>query len=250
MLVKTEGIVIRNRDYGEGNKIITIFSLELGKIAMMARGAKKPKSRLSSSSQLFTYGSYLIHKGTGANSMGSLSQGEIIESFRDLRQDLAKTAYASYFVELLDKLIEDGERSPSLFRLLHKALQYVNEGKDAEIIARLYEIKLLSISGYRPELDKCVHCSGIDEIHSFSVMEGGFICNRCLTFDPRHTVLQPAVIKILRLLYHVDIERIGNINVKKETKDQICRLLWSFMDHHTPLRLKSRSFIEQMKDFL
>ncbi|MGE0992705.1 DNA repair protein RecO, partial [Bacillus sp. GMa5/2] len=77
MFQKVEGIVIRTTDYGETNKIVTIFSRELGKISAMARGAKKPKSRLASVSQLMTHGHFLIQMGSG---LGTLQQGEIIST--------------------------------------------------------------------------------------------------------------------------------------------------------------------------
>jgi DNA repair protein RecO (recombination protein O) len=248
MLVKTEGIIIRTNDYGEGNKIVTLYSSQLGKISFMARGARKPKSRLSSICQLFTYGHYLFYKGS-SNSMGSLSQGEIIESFKNLRQDLKKTAYSAYFAELVDKLVEDGERNQSLFHMFLTTLRLLDEGKDAEILARLFEMKMCIIGGYRPEVNQCVQCGSIEQIHSFSIKEGGFLCEQCVSVDPNRQHLLSATIKLLRLLYHFDIDRLGNISVKDETKEDLKKILWAFMDHHTPLRLKSRSFLEQMSDY-
>jgi len=249
MLVKTEGIIIRTRDYGEGNKIITIFSSQVGKVSVMARGAKKPKSRLSSISQLFTYGQFLFHRSS-PNSMGSLSQGEIIESFRDLRQDLTKTAYAAYFAELVDKIVDDGEINIYVFQLLLTVFKYLDDGIDAEILARLVEMKMLTIGGYKPEVNQCVSCGGVENINSFSIREGGFLCEQCREEDSYRIILLPSTIKLLRLFYHYEIERMGSVSVKRETREELKKILWLFMDHHTPLRLKSRSFIEQMSTFL
>ncbi|TKI95195.1 DNA repair protein RecO, partial [Bacillus wiedmannii] len=104
MFQKVEGIVIRTTDYGETNKIVTIFSRELGKVSAMARGAKKPKSRLASVSQLMTHGNFLIQMGSG---LGTLQQGEIISTMKEIREDIFLTAYASFIVELTDKATED-----------------------------------------------------------------------------------------------------------------------------------------------
>ena len=100
---KVEGIVIRTTDYGETNKIVTIFSRELGKVSAMARG-QKPKSRLASVSQLMTHGHFLIQMGSG---LGTLQQGEIISTMKEIREDIFLTAYASFIVELTDKATED-----------------------------------------------------------------------------------------------------------------------------------------------
>ena len=116
MLLKAESIVIRTMDYGETNKILTLYTKEFGKIGVMARGAKRPKSRLSSISQLFTYGSYLFQKSPG---LGVLNQGEIIDTFRSVRADLTVTSYAVYVLELFDKLTDERVPSTSLFDLLY-----------------------------------------------------------------------------------------------------------------------------------
>jgi len=112
MLQKCEGIVIRTTDYGETNKIITIFTREWGKIGVMARGAKKPNSRLSSVTQLFTHGYFLVQRGSG---LGSLQQGEIATSLRSIGEDIFLTAYASYIVELTDKCTDEKKTKPFSF---------------------------------------------------------------------------------------------------------------------------------------
>ncbi|MDQ0339646.1 DNA repair protein RecO (recombination protein O) [Caldalkalibacillus uzonensis] len=247
-MLKAEGIVIRSRDYGEANKIMTLYTKEYGKLSLMARGAKKPKSRLSSIAQLFTHGQYLFFRGS-PRTMGTLSQGEILDSFRELRQDLVKTAYAAYMAELVDKLIDEEEVPPALFPLLTTVFQHLNEGKDPEILARLFELKILVMAGYKPEVDRCVVCHGTEGSFSFSVQEGGYLCQRCQHADPQALHLQTNTLKLMRFLYHFDPFRLGRINVKPETKKELCQAMWLFMDQHTPLRLKSRKFLEQMGRF-
>ncbi|HEY4552046.1 MAG TPA: DNA repair protein RecO, partial [Bacillaceae bacterium] len=125
MLQKIEGIVIRTTDYGESNKVVVLYSREAGKIGGMARGAKKPSSRLASVSQLFTYGYFMIQSGRG---LGTIQQGEMISSLRGIREDIFKTAYASYIVDLLDKSTGEKESNPFLFELLYQTLNYIDEG--------------------------------------------------------------------------------------------------------------------------
>jgi len=137
MLQKCEGIVIRRTAYGENNKIITIYTRELGKIGVMARGASKPNSRLSAVTQLFCSGYFLVTTSTG---LGSLQQGEMVDSLRFIREDLFATAYASYIVELLDKSVEDKKPNPYLYELLSQSLHYINEEYDAEVLKLIFEI--------------------------------------------------------------------------------------------------------------
>ncbi|MFV9511034.1 DNA repair protein RecO [Tepidibacillus sp. LV47] len=244
MLARAEGIVIKTVDYGEGNKIITLFTEKYGKITLMARGAKKTKSRLSSVSQLFSYSDYTFFL---TKSMGTLKSGDIIQSFTKIQQDIIKTAYAAYLVELTDKMIEKHEPIPFLYQQLLSALKQIDEGKDSEIITRIYELKILEISGYRPVLNHCVLCDAHDHLKRFSVIHGGLICDH----HPNESsvVLQEGTIKLLRLFEDIDIRRIGNIHVKESTKSQMQFLMRSFIEHHAGIQLKSQHFLDQIKQF-
>ncbi|WP_102345561.1 DNA repair protein RecO [Bacillus sp. Marseille-P3661] len=246
MLQKVEGIVIRTNDYGETNKIVTIFTREMGKIGVMARGAKKPKSRLTSVTQLFIYGYYLVQKGSG---LGTLQQGEIISTWRGLREDLFKSAYAAYVVELTDKLTEERKINPYLFELLYQTLQYMNDGVDLEVLTLIYEMKMLNVAGIYPKLDGCVACSNTEGKFAFSVREGGFLCHRCYHLDPNFIPISPAALKLLRVFYYFDLTRLGNISLRDETKSELKLVITALYDEYSGLNLKSKRFLQQLNHF-
>ncbi|USG63853.1 DNA repair protein RecO [Brevibacillus ruminantium] len=246
MLVKWEGIVIRSVDYGESSKVVTLFTRERGKVAIMARGAKRAKSRLSAVSQLFTHGYYLCKTGPGSG-MSDLSQGEIVDSFRELRQDLMATAYAAYIAELLDRLTEQEEANPYLFQLLYQLFHHLDEGRDAEILCRIFETKMLQVAGISPKLTACANCGMQREPFVFSISQGGLLCPACLETDPYAFAITSTVWKLLRLFQVFDLERLGEIEVKATTRSQLKHVLRSYMDEHLDLRLKSRSFLDQME---
>ena len=243
MLKNVEGIIIRSIDYGETNKIVTVFSRENGKIGMMARGAKKPNSRLSFVSQLFTYGNYLYYAAKG---LGTMSQGEVIQSFRSIREDVFKTAYVACIAELTDKLSEEKKTDPYLFELLYQSLHYINEGLDPEVIMFIFETKMLAVAGIAPKLDGCVSCGREEGIVSFSIREGGFLCDRCVEIDAHHIPVSEAVRKLLKLFLHFDLKRLGSISLKERTKDDIRLVLKHYYDTYSGLHLKSKRFLEQM----
>lgn len=246
LLQKVEGIVIRTNDYGETNKIVTIFTRELGKIGVMARGAKKPKSRLTAISQVFVYGYYLVQMGSG---LGTLQQGEIITSHRGIREDLMKTAYAAYIVELTDRLLEEKRSNPYLFELLYQTLNYLNEGIDPEVLTFIYEMKMLSIAGIHPKLDGCVLCSNNEGEFAFSIREGGFLCHRCVPIDPQVIYTSQATLKLLRLFYYFDLNRLGKVSVSETTKKEIKTIISSLYDEYSGLNLKSKRFLNQLNSF-
>ncbi|GAE33404.1 DNA repair protein RecO [Halalkalibacter akibai] len=244
MIQKVEGIVIRTTDYGESNKIVTLFTRELGKLGVMSRGAKKPKNRLSAASQLFMYGTFVFQKSTG---LGTLNQADITHSFREVRNDLFRASYATYIVELTDKLTEDRQRNPHLFELLYQTLYYLDEGIDPEVLLRIYELKMLAIAGIKPELDQCVSCSSTEVPTAFSIKHAGFLCQNCLHKDERAFVVSAQVARLLRLFYYFDLNRMGQISLKKETKKELQQIVTAYYDEYSGLRLKSRRFLEQME---
>ncbi|PYZ99208.1 DNA repair protein RecO [Alteribacter lacisalsi] len=246
MLQKAEGIVIRTNDYGETNKIVTLYTREHGKLALMARGAKRPKSRFASSAQLFIYGTFIYQQSRG---IGTLNQADITDSFRAVRSDLMLTAYGAYMVEMTDRLTEDRQRNPYLFELLYQLLNRMNEEEDAEVLTRIFETKMLQAAGISPMLDACVNCGRQEGTFAFSIIEAGILCAQCFEVDPYRIAATPGTLKLLRLFHHLDLSRLGNINVKHGTKKELKTILQLYYDEYSGLRLKSRRFLEQMEKF-
>src|SRR5690625_5141437 len=124
MLEPVEGIIIRTNDYAETNKIVTIFTERYGIVSGVARGAKKPKSRMAAVTQPFINGDLFMRLSTG---LGTIQQGEAFNSFRKIREDIIKTAYASYISELIIKLLNEKDPQPALYREILTSLARMAE---------------------------------------------------------------------------------------------------------------------------
>ncbi|RKD24011.1 DNA repair protein RecO [Ammoniphilus oxalaticus] len=244
MLGRAEGIVLRTQDYGEGNKIITVFTLELGKIGVMARGARKTKSRFGAITQPFIHALFFFHMGT--TGLASLNQADLIQSFTSIRGDLYKTSYAGYMTELTDRFCEDRQSNPVLFRLLLESLKQIEQGKDEEIITRIFEIKILSMYGFKPILNNCVICQNGREPWFFSVQEGGIVCDSCRRRDPYAFLLPENIARLLYTFQTMDIAQLGEIKIRETTRSLLKRVTYEFIDAHTGVRLKTRRFLEQL----
>lgn len=243
MFEKLEGIIIRTQDYGETHKIVTLFSKRLGKLAVIARGAKKPKSRMAAVSQAFIHGEYLIQLGRG---MGVMQQGEVIMSHRKIREDIVKTAYVSYLAELTDKLIDEKKPNAFIFEQLEASIAGIEEDKDPDVILMMYEMKLYALQGFQPILDHCIHCGRTEDLVCFSIHQGGTLCNRCVSQDQYAVKLSPQQLKLLRMFSTVGLERVQNISVKLENKVVLKQLLADYLDQHGGIFLKSRKFLAQL----
>ncbi|MHA7962735.1 DNA repair protein RecO [Paenibacillus sp. CAU 1782] len=243
MLYRVEGIVIRSMDYGENNKIVTLLCDSGSKAGVMVRGAKKVKSRYGSLSQPFTYGEFQFIRGKG---LGTLQHGEMIQSHHVLRSQLDLSAFASYVAELTDRTLQEDESSSFLFQQLKACFGAMQDGKDPAIVCHLYEMRILELAGYSPELDECVQCGNVVGPFALSGAAGGVLCSRCRYRDPGSLPISESAHKLLRLFRRMDIRRLGNITVSPETKAELKSAMRSLMDHQLGLQLKSRNFLDQL----
>src|SRR5690606_7034672 len=147
-----------------------------GKVSMIARGAKKTKSRHGSATQLFTYGEFTFFAGRG---LADLRFVEVNQSYREIHQDVVKAAYAAYMAEMVDRMLEDKESGEVLFRQFLAGLDGIVEDKDADIILAIFELFMLRYTGYSPQLERCVDCGRAQELSFFHAPSGGVLCDKC-----------------------------------------------------------------------
>ncbi|MCM0084440.1 DNA repair protein RecO [Geomonas sp. Red32] len=146
---ETEAIVLRLTDYGEADRIVTLFSLEQGKISGIARGAKKSRKRFGGALEAFAHLRLQLQKGSG---LATLLSADIVGIFPGIRTDLAKIGTAAYACELVERLTPEEEPNPRLFRLLYCYLERLDCAPLSPSDRRFFTVNLLKILGYQPDL--------------------------------------------------------------------------------------------------
>lgn len=240
---KIEGIVIRTKDYKEKDKLVWIFTREYGRVSLIANGAKKSASHLSACTQPLTYGLYMFQP---RQNLSTLKSGEVLNNLNGIKRDLLKTAYASYLMELVDKSIHDGEIQPYVYEWAIQLLNRLDEGEDAEILLRIFEMKMTEVFGIKPNVTSCVQCGKEQDLVGFSALQGGFLCGHCLPMTKDGRGYPIPVLKLLHLFSWIGPEQIGNIAVKAETKRMLKQILYDYLDVHTGIFFKSRKFLEEL----
>nr|WP_155666931.1 DNA repair protein RecO [Ornithinibacillus caprae] len=236
-------MVIKTIDYGETHKIITIFSKKIGKFSALAKGAKKPKSRMAAVTQPFVYGEFLVYVNKG---LSTIQQGEIIQSYRAIREDIIKTAYTAYITELTEKLVEDHSPDGYLYDQLHQTVEWIAEHEDVDIPIMMYELKLYAKGGFAPVVDRCINCNRRESLAAFSINEGGLLCKSCLYKDTEAIPLSESLVKLMHIFAKIGLEQVGKISVKPENKQLLRRLLDSYYDQYGGYYLKSKRFLNQL----
>lgn len=243
VLDKVKGIVIRTQDYGETNKIVTIYSANAGKFSAVARGAKKPKSRMAAVTQPFIYGEFMTYLSSG---LGTIQQAELIHSFREIREDIFKTAYASYILELTDKLVDSRQANAFLFQQLYLTLEWIAQGKDIAVPIMMYEMKLFAVGGFAPVVDHCVNCRSKQFPFAFSIAEGGLLCPKCRHKDPHAIGIPDPVAKLFHVFANADLKRVGQVSVKPDNLKRLRILLDAYYDQYGGYFLKTKKFLNQL----
>lgn len=246
MLHETEGVVLRSRSYGESHKILTVITPR-GKVALLARGARKPGSRLSGVAQPLVRGMFVYTHPGQPGSMGTLRHAEVLHHFyRALEADLLRQAYAMYFLEMIEKLSDADGASEALYLFLLHTLKQLEAGTDPRVLKIIVDLKVLAAAGYRPVWERCVHCGRGEGPFLASVRHGGLLCGDCRHLDPQAVAVPETGVKLLRLFQDVPLVRLGQVRIREETKEALERLTRRFVDAYLDLPLKSADFLDRL----
>ena len=182
---RVDAVVLRHSDFGEADRLLTLYTRQLGKTRVIAKGARKIASRKAGHIEPFTHVRLQLSRG---KDMLILTQADTVDAYLPLRDDLILTSQAAYVMELLDRFTyEDETENPSTFRLLTETLSRLASKAGAAsslgvwLIIRYYEMRLLDHMGFRPQLFECANCGREikPEDQFFSFNAGGVICPRC-----------------------------------------------------------------------
>jgi DNA repair protein RecO (recombination protein O) len=241
-------IVLRRIDLGEKDRIITLFTREHGKLSAVAKGARRPGSKLAGASEPFTYSRMMLSSG---RDLDVLSQAEIKESFPTVKNSIASVAHGVYLLELVNSFIDQRQPNLDIFDTLLSAMYVLESGTDPELAARYFEIQLLAILGYEPNFEACLRCGrkpGREKI-SFSPALGGIVCAQCGA-PPKDAIPAPAAVaSYVRALRRAEPHKIKEMRVPKGARRDLARMLKWHIRYRLEHGLKSTDFIDAILGF-
>jgi len=245
-LYNANAIVLRRINFGETDRIVTLYTRERGKLPAIAKGSRKPISRLAGATEVLTYGRFQL--ATGRN-LDVVAQVDVKESFPRIRDDLVRTAYASYMAELVQALVEEHEPNSNLFDLILSAFYLMERPNDPEKIAHMFELKLMCMLGYEPVLDRCVRCREAlpaGDIY-FSPSLGGLVCRECGPLPEDAVLILPDTLEIMGSIKHADAPEIERVQVPRPVIDQIARCMRWYVRYRAERELKSLDFLQAVR---
>lgn len=244
-LVKTKGLVIRESPFQEQDKMLTLFTLEGGKVKAIAKGVRRSKSGMVAATQLFAYSEFVYYPG---KNFAMINSAELIEAFYPLRQDLVLMALASCVLELLDVFYDFYQGRPDILRLANHILYYLSTGKAAtpSALVAAFQLKLSEAQGIRPILGKCARCGADSELVYFGVEEGGAVCRSCSSALGYTYRLLPEQLAAMQTLMVKPVTQLRDMTFS----DEMIRRIMDVMDHYIAFnldkRMKAYSFYKEL----
>jgi DNA repair protein RecO (recombination protein O) len=248
----TSAIMLRRINYGDDDLVITFFSREKGKIAVFAKSAKKSIKRFAGTLELFSVLQIVFSNGKGSKP-SYLYEAIIKRPFANIRADIKKMAYASYWAELTDRWMKVNVKEEQLYQLLYFALHELNDGCiSPDALSILFQMKFSALVGFRPNLAYCADCRiQLEEMGQtniqFDLAKGGVICPKCAGGHINRLSLSMGTIRQLQWIENGDLKRAKRIRFSPQPLREGLALLEAFLPFHLENTPRSLKFLHQIR---
>ena len=243
----TDAIVLSRFDLGEADRVLTLITPEGGKLKAIAKGIRKPTSRIGGSLEPFAELTVALARGRTFDVVTQVSVGH---AWLRLRDDLESAATAWYLAELADRSLEERHAAEPLYTLLRRAYELLDAGMAPGRVARWFEMHMLDELGVRPEVDRCVECDRVlesDERFRWVPPLGGVVCERCPGPPHDRTGLGLEALKVLKAYQRLDIEALAGLRLSTTVEREVETALREFVRHVLEREARSLAFLDEIR---
>lgn len=245
---RVDAVVLRHSDYGEADRLLTMYTRQLGKTRAIAKGARKIASRKAGHLEPFTHVKLQLSKG---RDMLLITQADTVDAYLPLREDLILTSQAAYVLELLDRFTYEGDtENPSTFQLLTETLSRLASQSDPWLVIRYYEMRLLDYLGFRPQLFACANCGreikAEDQFFSFSA--GGVICPSCGRGLPNLRNISVDTLKYLRHFQRSSYAKASQARPRLDVQQEAEVLMQGYFTYLLERELNTPGFLKKIRE--
>lgn len=247
MKLITDGLVIREQNIKEIDKVITILTRTNGLISAFVHGAKSIKSSKSAATGLLTYSRFVIFKN---RERYIVDEADAQELFLPLRKDIKKLALAQYFCELIGELAPEDDVAESQLRLALNGLYFLSKGdRPDEVVKCAFELRLLGLGGYMPNLICCKCCGCYEHERMCFIPEtGSLVCGDCAANEKKeHYITGIAVTHAMRHCIYCEFQKLFAFNLSKESLEYFEFVVEKYISCQINKKFKTLDFYKQMK---
>lgn len=247
MLIKTDGLVIREQATGERDRLITVLSRENGVIRAFVNGARNPKNKNSAATGLLCFSDFSIDKS--AKGVYTVREATAKEVFFALREDIVRLSLAQYFAELSYELSPREENSDEFLRLMLNSIYLVCEKKrNLSLIKAAAELRMLTLSGYMPPIVACDNCGTYEtENMFFSTFSGKIWCENCIPSE-KAVAITSGTLAAMRHICFSPFEKIFSFTLSKDGVMALSALSEKYLKSVTMRSYKTLDFYKMMTE--
>ncbi|MCL0075374.1 DNA repair protein RecO [Dehalococcoidia bacterium] len=250
----TEAIVLKHANLGEADRMLTLYTPNMGKLRAVVRGARRTRSKLGGHVEPVTHCSLVLARG---RNLDTVTQSQTIESFLSIRNDLWLTARALYLIELADAFTSEHAENYPVYKLLLDALHGLAKVRREEaaswmqhlMLLRYFELQLLGHVGYQPQLRDCINCrSPIQPVENFfSPSGGGILCPKCAHTEPVVQPISVNALKVMRLLQRGDYATASRLRLVPELSRELERTIQGYVRYLLEREIKATGFLDRLR---
>ena len=245
---KTEAIVLRKRDFRETSIIGEFFTRDFGKVSGVLKGIRTDPKKFASTVEPFAHTEIVFYKHRNS-SLHLVSQCDTKENFNNIRMSVFKVGGASLMVELINTLMQDEDKNEQIFDLTLTCLKELETTNNPEKVLTIFKIKVLALSGFKPNFDSCVSCdSKIFAQTKFSLNLGGLLCTSCSKKDLKSRTIFRGTVASISHIQRSDFRMNLNLGMNPEIKKELESILNSFLNFHLEKQLKSQRVLNDLEE--
>ena len=243
MIVKTEGIVLKSFDLRETSRMATFFTRDFGKVKGVLKGIRKDPRKFGSSVEKFSVNDIVYYQYRNSD-IHLISHCDMKDFFTGLRQDLQRMTAASYAAELIDTLMPQEEQNLEIYDLMKSFLNSLQTTPDVSKLVHTFQIKILSMSGFRPHLETCVRCSQhVAQSPRFSLLLGGLLCGVCNDTSGEATPISLGAVASILHIQKNNWDAALRLGMAPFVKKELKYVLNHFLVFHLERHLRSTRFL-------
>jgi DNA repair protein RecO (recombination protein O) len=237
------GFILSTLAYGEADRICQVYTLQAGKVRAIAKGARKPKSKLSSSLELFTESTFGLNKRPGGD-LYVLSQAKVLHDHHALKEDLGSISILQLLSDILIQSLHDHETNRELYALIKETLEVWKGSEAREQVLCAFCLRFLELSGYPLELTACAECQKpLDRVSVLLIPHrGGALCGDCCPSGPSALKATPLTLELLKKLRNLPMDRVKILKIKSVPLRSILLTLLEYLERTIEKKLRTLDY--------
>lgn len=242
------GFVLSSFAYAEADKIAQLYTVQLGRVRAIVKGARKPKSKLASALDLFNESSFSLNKGRSGD-LYVLSQARVFNTYSGLKKDLRDITALQVLADILIQAIHDTEPHMEIYSLIKEILAALGSYPNlSELFLAAFTVKLIGLSGYPLELDACAECGTSLQRKGVHLIphRGGALCGDCCPSGPARLKVSPAGLEVLKKLRELPMEKAHILKMKPVFLRELFRTLLEYLERTIEKQLKTAEYYVQL----